>query len=343
MINWLRTTQSAYFFKKKVKLAKKAIAEAFKEIRKAADMPTNRNVFLHVKESLGQANWSAISFYFERTPAFLHDLPPNYMKERICGFLLLVEYRDHAVLFRSNLDFPSEFKTKYLQRVGDDRLESAIAQENVIFERINLRNMTISKYALKNKSLEANDLQSVVSSAGASRFVASGYRVRNAGRRVTATPSTGRIATRSDRAGYEEMVQYAVQYIDRFLENNNAPLSPFIRTFARPINLESMLPTLQPRYIAVDVGLLEEAIFDDIEEIRLVHGNEEQAAVLTKDEVDVVLAALDKNLTIQKVREEYRVTDPDDQHQVGEINLSKSRISVRRLDIREVNNIYIEP
>ncbi len=343
MIDWLRTTQSAYFFKKKVKLTKKAITQVFKDIRKAADTPTNRNVFLHVKQSLGRAHWSAISFYFERTPAFLHGLPPNYMKERICGFILLVEYRDYAVLFRSNLDFPSEFKTKYLQRIGDDRLESAIAQENVVFERISLRNMTTSKYALKNKSLEANDLQTVLSSAGASRFVASAYRVRNSGQRVTATPSTGRIATRSDRSGYEEMVQYATRYIDRFLDNQNAPLSPFIRTFARPINLESMLPTLQPRYIAVDVGSLEEVIFDEIEGIRLVHGDEEEAEVLTKDEVDAVVTALDKNFTIQKIRDEYRITDPDDQHQVGEINLSKSRISLRKLDIPEIDNIYVEP
>jgi len=343
MIDWLQTTRSAYFFKKKVKLPKKEIASAFKEIRSGLDTATNRNVFLHVKESIGQANWSAISFYFDRTPSFLHDLPPNYMKERICGFILLVEYRDHAVLFRSNLDFPSEFKTKYLQRVGDDRLESAIAQENAIFEQISLRNMTTSKYALKNKSLEANDLQVVFSSAGASRFVASGYRVRNAGQRVTATPSTGRIATRSDRSGYQEMVQYAVQYIDRFLENNNVPLSPFIRTFARPINLESMLPNLQPTYIAVDVGSLEEAIFDEIEGVRLVHGNEEDAAVLTKDEIDALIPALDKNFTIQRIQNENRILDPDDQHPVGEIGSSKSRIALRKFDIPEINNIYVEP
>lgn len=343
MIDWLRTTQSAYFYKKKLKLPKKAIAEAFKDIRKAAEPATNRNVFLHVKETLGQAHWSAISFYFERTPAFLHDLPPKYMKERICGFVLLVEYRDHAVLFRSNLDFPSDFKTKYLQRVGDDRLESAIAQETAIFERVNLRNMTASKYALKTKSLEANDLQMVFSSVGANRFVASGYRVRNAGQRVTATPSTGRIATRSDRSGYKEMVQYAVQYIDRFLDGVNAPLSPFIRTFARPINLESMLATLQPTYIAVNVGSLEEAIFDEVDGIRLVHGNEEEAEVLTKDEVDGVVAALDKDFTIQKVQEEYQVLDPDDQRQVGAIKLSKSRISLRNLNLPEIDDIYVEP
>jgi hypothetical protein len=343
MIDWLQTTQSAYFLKKKINLPKKEIASAFKQIRSSLDTATNRNVFLRIKEPLGQANWSAISFYFERTPSFLHDLPPNYMKERICGFILFVEYRDHAVLFRSNLDFTSEFKTKYLQRVGDDRLESAIAQENVTFERISLRNMTTSKYALKHKSLEANDLQIVFSSAGASRFVASAYRVRSAGQRITATPSTGRIATRSDRSGYKEMIQYAVQYIDRFLDNQNPPLSPFIRTFARPINLESMLPNLQPTYIAVDVGTLEEAIFDEIEGIRLIHGNEEASAALTKDEVDAVITALDKNFTIQKVQDEYRVNDPDDQHRVGDLKLSKSRISLRNLDVPEIDNIYVEP
>ncbi|HKV92324.1 MAG TPA: hypothetical protein VJW20_07230 [Candidatus Angelobacter sp.] len=343
MIDWLQASQSAYFFKRKANLPKKEIAKAFKDIRDAADTSTNRNVFRHVKEPLGQAHWSAICFYFERTPSFLHDLPDDYMKERICGFILLVEYRDHAVLFKSHLDFPAEFKTKYLQRIGGDKLESAIAQEDVIFEQVDLRNMTISKHAVKKKRIEAYNLANVMSLAGANRFVASTFRVRNAGQRVTATPSTGKIATRSDRSGYEQMVQYSIQYIDRFLDDNNgAPLAPFIQSFARSITLESMTPTLQPRYIAVDVGSLEESIFDESEGIRLVHGNEEEAEALIKDEIDVVVAALDKNFNIQKVRDEYRVIDPDDQQKVGEIKISKSRISLRHLDIPQIDNIYVE-
>jgi hypothetical protein len=343
MIDWLQATQSAYFSKKKVKLPKKEIVQAFKEIRDAADTPTNRNVFLHVKEPLGQAHWSAISFYFERTPSFLHDLPDNYMKERICGFILLVEYRDHAVLFKSHLDFPSEFKTKYLQRIGGDKLESAIAQEDVVFEQVDLRNMTISKHAVKKKRIEAYNLANVMSLAGANRFVASTYRVRNAGQRVTATPSTGKISTRSDRSGYEQMVQYSIQYIDTFLDDNNGTsLAPFIQSFARSITLESMIPTLQPKYIAVDVGALEESIFDKREGIRLAHGNEDEAEVLTKDEIDDVVAALDKNFAVQTVRDEHRVIDPDNQSKVGEIKFSKSRISLRHLDIPQIENIYVE-
>src|SRR5436190_361238 len=87
---------------------------------------------------------------------------------------------------------------------------------------------------------------------------------------------------------------------------------------------------------------LAEAVFDEIEGIRLVHGNDEEPEVLTKDEVDVVIAALDKNFTIQKARDEHRVIDPDDQHKVGEINLNKSRISLRKLNIPEIDNIYVE-
>src|SRR5258708_36137021 len=157
MIDWLRAAKSGNFYKKQKRLPKAAVVELFRAIRQSSESPTN-NVFHHVKETLGHAAWSAISFFYERQPAFL-DLPPGHTKERICGFLVLVEYLEHAALFKSNLDLPSDFKTDYFQRVGDDRVEAAIASADVTFEQIRLRNMATSKYVLRNKTLEADNLK----------------------------------------------------------------------------------------------------------------------------------------------------------------------------------------
>jgi hypothetical protein len=340
VIDWLRTAKSAHFQKKAKRPPKKAIVDLFRTIRQNSEAPSN-NIFHHVKESLGHASWSALAFLYERDPSFL-DSPDGDVKERVCGFLLLVEYRDYAALFKSNLDVPSEFKTKYFQRIGDNRVEAAIARADVVFEQIRLRNMAASKYALRNKTLEANDLQSVIGPAGASRYVPRAYRVRQGGNHYSATPDTGKISMRSDRAGYEGLVQWAVAVIDLLINQNAAP-SAFIRAFARPIDLSSLAPTTTPTHFAIDVARLTEELFEAPEVMQLLRGVGNNAAALDKAAIDAILTALDQSLSIRKVRSEMRLIRLVDNAHVGVINIGKTRISLRKLTLPEIENIYVKP
>src|SRR3546814_11555247 len=74
--------------------------------------------------------------------------------------------------------------------------------------------MSTSKLALRSKSFEASDLQNTVPTASANRFVAQGYRVRLPNGSYSATPSTGRISSRADRAGHIEPVAWTSAIID---------------------------------------------------------------------------------------------------------------------------------
>ena len=65
---------------------------------------------------------------------------------------MLVEHGEYAILFKSNLDLPSTFKTEYLKRVGGHNFEAAVAPENAVFEQIRLRNMTASRHTLEVKN-----------------------------------------------------------------------------------------------------------------------------------------------------------------------------------------------
>lgn len=340
MIDWLRSAKSANFYKKRKRLPKAAITELFRTIRQNSDTPS-QNVFHHVKQPLGHASWSAIAFFYERAPSFL-ELPEGQTQERVCGFLMLVEYREHVVIFKSGLDLPSEFKTDYLQRAGDDRVEAAIARADVTFEQIRLRNMATSKYALRSKTLEANDLRTVVGPSGASRYVPRGYRVRRGGDHYSATPNTGRISLRSDRAGHQDLVNWSVAVVDMLIDQNIAS-STFIRAFARPIDLDSMPAGVLPTYIAVDVPTLTEQLFDEPDGMRLVRRIGDDSFVLEKDEVDAILALLDRTLTVRRVRGgELRITDPQN-HQIGILNIGKTRISLRSFEFPEIENINVEP
>jgi hypothetical protein len=341
MIEWLKAAKSAHFYKKRKRLPKTAIEELFRSIRERSDAVT-RNIFSHVKEQYGHSQWSAIAFFYERDPSFLvYPEEHHHTRERICGFLMLVEYREYAVVFKSSLELPATFKTQYLQRVGDQNFEAAIAPVDAMFEQIKLRNMTTSRHTLRSKTLEANNLQNVIGRAGASRFIAQGYRVRQNGEHLSATPNTGRLSQRSDKAPYKELIAWAENSIETLGEEAPA-LSPFIQAFARPINLESMPANLSPTYIAFDVPQLTEDIFEVHEEIRVVRGTGDAAVPLDKNDTDIILAALDQDFAVRKSRSELEIVDPRSNTPVGNISINKNRISLRKLNIPEIDDIYVE-
>jgi hypothetical protein len=195
MIENLRVTKTANFHKLKRTLSQAAVDEMFRRVR-ASQPSASQNLFLRRRERLHGAIWSAISFSYDRPPSFL--LEASGVMERVYGYLLLVEYRDHAAVFKSRLDLPAVFSTRHFERISADRIDVAITRGDAVFQKIRLRNMSLAKAAMRNKTLEADDLRNAVGPAGASRYVPQAYNVRKPAAYYSTTPRTGRIAQRSD-------------------------------------------------------------------------------------------------------------------------------------------------
>lgn len=100
---------------------------------------------------LDNARFSAISFAYDRPVAFLVDAADRV--ERVYGFLLLVEMGGMAATFKSGLDLTSAFRKAHLDPIGRTSVERAIARHDAAFEKLNLRNMTTSRFALRSKIL----------------------------------------------------------------------------------------------------------------------------------------------------------------------------------------------
>ncbi len=335
MIDWLQVSKSAYFFRERKPLTKSAIDELFRTIRKSHGARSN-NLFSHNREAHGAAHWSALSFYFERPPVFL-NLPAGHDQERICGFILLVEYRGYVAFFKAGLDLPSAFKSEFLERAEPDRVEKAIAQASATFEKIRLRNMSVSRYALRYKTLEAADLQGVLGPAGTRRFVPQGYRVRVGAEHYTATPNTGRVTERSDRLGHIELIAWSQLVVDRM--SSASETSPFIRNFARAAELGALPKGTVPSCFAVDVPALTDELFESDEPMVLVRGTGAAAAKIGKKHTLNILNALDRAFDVGA---DLRLLDAAGKA-VGSLHQGKTRISLRALDIAEIDNVYIQP
>lgn len=294
MIDELAVTKTAAFFSVGRKLSDRAIEDVFRSIR-AVHPSTSQNIFKHIRVQSGESRWSAICFTYESPPSFLG--PATEVTETLCGYLMLVEYEDHAAVFASRLSLPTSFKSKHLSPVPIAHVDGAIARGDAVFQRMRMRNMSVSQYALRNKTLEAADLANVVGPAGSRRYAPQTYTVALDGTHRTATPSTGRISVRSDRVGYAELVEFAEEVIDA-LRAEPDDVSPFIRTFARPISLKDALAASEPLTLAIDTIRLVDAVAGDTPTIRLVQGGENPTE-LTSVELEALVDQLDQPLEIQ--------------------------------------------
>lgn len=320
MIDELLVAKAAAFFLIQQQLSNKAIDDLFKSVRAAHTSPS-QNHFRHVREQVATSRWSAICFTYKSTPAFLD--PGTTVTELLCGYLLLVEYESHLAVFSSRLTLPSSFKSRYLAPVPMTRVEAATAKQDAVFQKVRLRNMSISQHAMRNKTLEAADLANVVGPAASRRYVPQAYTATLDGTLTTATPSTGRISVRSDRVPYDGLIVFAEGVIDE-LRANAASVSPFIRSFARPVTLADALAAGQPITMAIQTSRLVDAATSDEPSIRLVQGGDNPVA-LTQAQLGELIKALEQPLEIrgnEKIRIAYI---PDTDEQAASISLNKSR------------------
>ncbi len=339
MIEHLSVSRAAYFYRRKKRFSNVAIDTLFKTLRSNASTPS-RNLFRVDRVAFRNSRYSAICFSFERSPAFLDN--EAEVIECIFGFLLIVEKGDFVAVLKSGLDLPSAFKSNYLDKVGSERVERAIARHDAVFEKLRLKNMSTSKLALRSKTLEATDLVNAVATSSASRFAPQGYSVRRSDGTYSATPSTGRISIRADRAGYEEIVRWASEVMD-LLAADSGEISAFIRNFARPIDLSAIPSGVRPTYVAIDVPSLASVLLEAGERtVRLVRQNQSSFVEMTKVEIDHILEELDRSFPIQPEQIQNHIVHPDDQARIGLVKVGKTRISLPSFTLPLLTSIFVE-
>jgi hypothetical protein len=296
-------------------------------------------LFRHVREAIDGSTFSAICFSHERAPGFLR--PAANVRDRVHGFLMLVERGDYVVVFKSGLDVPSTFKSEYLGRTNRSRVEAAVATVDAVFERIRVQSTSPSKQVLRSKTLEAANLESSMPLASASRYFTQNYSVRRADGHISATPSTGRISKRGERGGYDVAIAWAATVIDQ-LTAGGETVAPFIRNFARRLDLDSIPAGTNPLLFAVDVPQLTDLLLSETATMRLVRqaGEAAELTQLNQADVETVLAALDESFPVRAGRPDYRIRRGN--RSIGTLRIGKTRISLRKFELPQLAGIEIE-
>lgn len=338
MIDHLEIPQSGYFHQRKRRLSNEAINRLFTTLRAQARRPS-QNLFRADRLVLGDARYSAICFSHERDVSFL--APEADVVERVYGYVLIVEHGPYIAVFKSGLDLPSAFKTVHLGKVANERIERAIARQDAVFEKLRLRNMSISPLALRSKSLEARDLENAVATSSASRFIPKAYSVRREDGVYSATPTTGRISLRANRARVEATVAWAVQ-ISELLQADDGAVAAFIRNFARPIELTALPADVRPTFVGIDTMGLADMLFSAEDGVRLIREGVNGVEELPQPQAEVVLTALEPAFTVMRHRSAHEVRAEDGVTPIATLRIGATRIGLKDLDLPQISGISVE-
>lgn len=340
MIEHLLIGWSAQFFARSKPFNDAAIESLFAALRSTVKN-AGKNLFCVVRKTHKGEKYSAICFPYDRQPVFLAD--EAGISDRIHGFMLVVEHGDLIAIHRSALEMPSAFKSEWLQRVGGASVERAVAKADAKFESLRLRSMSISKQALRTKTLEADDLENAMPMVSASRYLNQRFRVRRGNTRYTATPNTGRIAQSSDRSGYEAAIEWSIEVITE-LARDKGEVAPFIQNFARPVDLASLSAAINPINFAIDVAELRDRLLSEPPVIKLLDkARSGKFRELTIEEAGKLLEVLDQEFVVEGARGSLRILDSPGGAEVGGLRWGKSRIGLSTLAVAKADGIYVGP
>ncbi|WP_377810609.1 hypothetical protein ABNQ38_33580 [Azospirillum sp. A29] len=220
-------------------------------------------------------------------------------------------------------------------------MERAIAKADAKFESMRMRSMSISKQAVRMKTLEADDLENAMPMGSASRYVGQRYRVRRGSTRYTASPTTGRISQNSDRAGYIAAINWSVEVMAE-LTNGTGTVAQFIESFARPTDLSSLANTVNPTNLSINIPEIADRVFSDPPLIKLMAKvKPKEFRELTVEERYEFLKTIDQEFWIEGPRDNLQILDAPGGAKIGSLNWGKNRIGLSTFATNKTESIYV--
>lgn len=182
------------------------------------------------------------------------------LEDRVYAFIILIEYQNYLAIFKKGCANISELLKEHFTLVDSRDLTSTFGDNDVEFQKIALRNMTISDRAMRARSYEAADLKGLLSTHSAGRSIPFYLKLRQGA--ITKTISgTGRLVESSQRKSLDEIavwVKEQVELIENPSDDNN-----FLDSFARKVELSDVLNACEPTAILVESTPLQERIERD--------------------------------------------------------------------------------
>ncbi|CAM4341934.1 hypothetical protein FLTE109939_06465 [Flavobacterium terrigena] len=258
----LLLNENAYLYEKpkKFKLNKVIISKLFSQISKKTEKEGRFLIDIRHSSKIVNnipINYSICVFKFKSKPSFVDQAFEEWMETKIAYFVL-VEFENYVVITKKNISGLNEF-TKNLDTIDYEVLSTLFIDISTQYEKLGLKNMSLSDKAIRSKTMESNDLQENFSTVGSSNYIVDNLRLSTDGSKIALSLNTSRVnkfGTKDNLESFFNWAQNVVQKLETYSPNNT-----FLNVFAQPVKYETQKNDLIP----VAILFLFNKIYDDFE------------------------------------------------------------------------------
>lgn len=189
----------------------------------------------------------------------VHFLDDDAFEDRIHAYLVLIELHEYLIVLSKSCAIFSHLLKQNFEPIKPLEL-SKLLSDDVEFQKMSLRNMTISDKAIRARSYEASNLIGAFSTHAAGRSIPYHLKARQGGI-IKSISGTGRLVESSNRKKLDEIVEWGDQQINLLRTANP---NDFLRSFARKVDLEDVLGRTRPVAILADTSEIVDKINNGI-------------------------------------------------------------------------------
>lgn len=335
MLNKILLPKNAQFFLKKKKLSNVFIEKLFKEL--SSEKIGNYLIKIineKVKIKNSDASYSILSFKINSEPSFLIE---SKITETYYSFLLIIELENNIIILKKHITSLEEAMKDHIDNYDYDHLCHFQGSKSPDYEKVNMKNMSISDYVIRNRTLEAKSLNGILPSNSSGRSIPKTLKIKTSSDSFSLTPNTSRIIHHDYKGNLDEIIEWSFNICEEI--NNTSKTNEFINNFASPIRLEHIL--INNNYVTgifFDNAELKEKINNSKITLKAL-GNP-----LSKRKINQLFRYLDGiieiNQTIQN--NEFKLPIKNKEKNTSKIHLGKNLITIKSkilesITINEVN------
>ncbi|AWF80234.1 hypothetical protein BTJ40_05085 [Microbulbifer sp. A4B17] len=214
----------------------------------------------HIDEQNFGFLYSVRVFPSSRPVYFLDD----EIKDKIYAFILIIEIDDYLAVLKKSCANIFELMDEKFTLVGSKEFSSSFSDDDVEFQRLALRNMTVSERAMRSRSYEAADLKGLLSTHAAGRSIPYYFKLRQ-GAKTKSISGTGRVVESSTRESIDNIAAWASEQINLIESPSN---TNFLDAFASKVELNQVLENCSPNAILIESSSLFYRLKKDAIEIK---------------------------------------------------------------------------
>jgi hypothetical protein len=205
MFENLRLTLNAQFFSHDARLRDSEIRKILDSASEIASAPLIADEFRRSRSLRGEGLRYAYSLRIFPTTRPVYFLPGVAVADVIYAYILLIEVDGHVAVFKKSCGNINETASGVLTPISPGRMTSTFDDDEVAFQQLSVRNMTVAETAMRRRSYEAANLRGLLSTHAAGRSIPYFIKIRSGTTVSSMSLSTARLFDASERKQVDEV------------------------------------------------------------------------------------------------------------------------------------------